>query len=121
MLIEMLTGKLHQATVTECDLHYEGSISIDADLLDGASIRPFQKVDVYNINNGQRFSTYAIAAPRGSRTIGVNGAAARLCVVGDRLIVVAFAQMSADEARGHQPSIVVLNEQNDPVGVGAVG
>jgi aspartate 1-decarboxylase len=117
MLIEMLTGKLHQATVTECDLHYEGSIAIDIELLEAGSIRVYQKVDVYNINNGQRFSTYAIAAPRGSRTIGVNGAAARLCQRGDRIIVAAFAHMDAAEARDHRPSVIVLDERNEPVAV----
>ena len=115
MLLTMMMAKLHRATVTQADLHYEGSIAIDRDLLDRAGILPHEQVDVLNINNGQRFTTYAIEAPRGSRTFGVNGAAARLVQQGDRIIVVAYCQIPAEEARNYAPSVVVLDEENEPV------
>src|SRR5215475_15678149 len=85
MLLTLMKAKLHRATVTQADLEYEGSISIDQDLLDAAGILPHEQVDVLNINNGQRFTTYAIPAPRGSHTFGINGAAARLAQKGDRI------------------------------------
>jgi aspartate 1-decarboxylase len=113
MFLTMLKSKLHRAAVTQCDLHYEGSISIDADLLDRAGILANEQVDVLNINNGARFTTYAIAAPRGSRTFGVNGAAARLAQKGDRIIVVAYCQMPAEEARNYEPTVVLLDEDNE--------
>ena len=87
MHLTMLKAKLHRATVTECDLNYEGSISVDGDLLRRAGIMPFEQVDIYNINNGERFTTYAIEAPARSRTIGLNGAAARKAVRGDIIII----------------------------------
>lgn len=111
----MMKAKLHRASVTRADLHYEGSISIDADLLDAAGILPNEQVDVLNINTGARFTTYAITAPRGSRTFGINGAAARLAQVGDRIIVVAYAQMDAEAARRHVPGVVLLDEHNQVV------
>lgn len=112
MLLTMMKAKLHRATVTRADLHYEGSISIDTDLLDRAGILVHEQVDVLNITNGVRFTTYAIEAPRGSKEFQVNGAAARLVQPGDRIIVVAFAQMSADEAKAHTPTVVLLDETN---------
>ncbi|MET0544956.1 MAG: aspartate 1-decarboxylase [Caulobacterales bacterium] len=114
MLVTMLKGKLHRATITMADMHYEGSISIDRDLLDAANILPNEQVDVLDINNGARFTTYAIEAPRGSKTFGVNGAAARLVQPGDRIIVIAYCQMDAFEARQHEPSVVLLNDFNEP-------
>lgn len=111
----MLKAKLHRAAVTQADLNYEGSISIDRDLLDRAGILPHEQVDVLNINNGARFTTYAIEAPRGSKTFGVNGAAARLVQLGDRIIVVAYAQLPAEEARNYSPTVVLLDEQNDVI------
>jgi aspartate 1-decarboxylase len=113
MVLTMMKAKLHRAAVTQCDLHYEGSISIDRDLLDEAGILPHEQVDVVNINNGARFTTYAIEAPRGSRTFGVNGAAARLVQKGDRIIVITYCQISADEARNYAPAVVLLDENND--------
>ena len=113
MFLTMLKAKLHRATVTQCDLHYEGSISIDLDLLERAGILPHEQVDVLNINNGQRFTTYAIGAPRGSRTFGINGAAARLAQKGDRIIVVTYCQMPAEEARNYQPNVVLLDDNNE--------
>lgn len=112
MLLTMMKAKLHRATVTMADLHYEGSISIDTDLLDRAGILINEQVDVLNITNGVRFTTYAIAAPAGSRAFQVNGAAARLVQPGDRIIVVAFAQMTPDEAKAHSPKVVLLDEHN---------
>jgi aspartate 1-decarboxylase len=112
MLLTMMKAKLHRATVTQADLDYEGSISIDRDLLDASGILPHEQVDVLNINNGQRFTTYAIEAPRGSRVVGVNGAAARLVQAGDRVIVVAYGQLDAAEARNYAPNVVLLDEGN---------
>jgi aspartate 1-decarboxylase len=117
MHLTMMKTKLHRAAVTQADLHYEGSISIDADLLDAAGILPHEQVDVLNINTGDRFTTYAIEAPRGSKTFGINGAAARLAQVGDRIIVVAYAAMDAEEARNFEPTVVLLDEKNDVVSV----
>ncbi len=113
MIVTLLKGKLHRARVTQCDLHYEGSISIDADLMERANILPHEQVDVLNINNGARFTTYAIEAPRGSKTFGINGAAARLAQLGDPIIVIAYCQMPAEEARNYAPSVVLLDEKNE--------
>jgi aspartate 1-decarboxylase len=108
-----MRAKLHRVTVTQADLDYEGSIAIDRDLLDRSGILPHEQVDVLNINTGARFTTYAIEAPRGSRTIGVNGAAARLVQKGDRLIVVAYGQLPLEEARNYAPRVVLLGEDNE--------
>ncbi len=116
MLLTLLKAKLHRARVTQCDLHYEGSISIDANLLERANILPNEQVDVLNINSGARFTTYAIEAPRGSKTFGINGAAARLAQIGDPIIVIAYCQMPAEEARNYAPNVVLLDEQNDVIG-----
>lgn len=112
MLLTMLKAKIHRATVTQCDLHYEGSISIDAALLEASGILPNEQVDVLNINNGQRFTTYAIEAKAGSGTIGINGAAARLAQNGDLVIIVAYAQMDEAEARRHKPVVLSMDEKN---------
>lgn len=115
MLLTMMKSKLHRATVTQADLHYEGSIAIDRDLLDAAEIYPHEQVDVLNITTGARFTTYAIEAPRGSRVFGVNGAAARLVQKGDRIIVVTYGQLPAEEARNYNPTVVLLDEANEIV------
>jgi aspartate 1-decarboxylase len=112
MLVTMMKAKLHRATVTQADLEYEGSIAIDRDLLDVSGILPHEQVDVLNITTGARFTTYAIEAPRGSRTIGVNGAAARLVQAGDKVIVVTYCQMDASEARNYAPQVVLLDQDN---------
>jgi aspartate 1-decarboxylase len=112
MLLTMLKSKLHQATVTGTDIDYEGSIAIDRDLLDASGILPHEQVDVLNINTGGRFTTYAIEAPRCSRAIAVNGAAARLVQTGDKVIIVAYCQVPAEEARNYHPTVVVLGEGN---------
>ena len=114
MLLTMMKAKLHRATVTRADLDYEGSISIDKDLLDASGILPHEQVDVLNIANGARFTTYAIEAERGSKTIGVNGAAARLVQKGDKVIIVAYGQLAAEEARNYSPTVVLLDETNTP-------
>jgi aspartate 1-decarboxylase len=113
MLVTLMKAKLHRATVTQADLDYEGSIAIDADLLDAAGIFPHEQVDVLNITNGQRFTTYAIEAPRGSRTFGVNGAAARLVQKNDKIIVVTYGQLPEEEARQWSPTVVLLDDRNE--------
>ncbi len=113
MLLTMMKGKIHRATVTQADLHYEGSISIDQDLLDKAGILPNEQVDILNITNGERFTTYAIEAPRGSKTFGLNGAAARRVQVGDKIIIITYCQMDAEKAESYKPNVVLLNEHNE--------
>jgi len=113
VLLTMMKAKLHRATVTQADLDYEGSISIDSDLLDASGILPHEQVDVLNITTGSRFTTYAIPAPRGSKVIGVNGAAARLVQRGDKVIVVTYCQLDAAEARNYAPTVVLLDEGNE--------
>jgi len=112
MFLTLCKSKLHRATVTQAELHYEGSITVAADLLAAADILPFERVQVVDIANGARFDTYAIAGPAGSGTVCVNGAAARLVQVGDPVIVISYAQMTPDEARRHRPTIVLLNGDN---------
>ena len=117
MQLTMMKGKIHRATVTQADLHYEGSISIDQDLLEAAGILPNEQVDILNITNGERFTTYAITAPRGSRTFGLNGAAARRVQLGDRIIIITYARMDAEVAKTYQPKVVMLDENNAQVPV----
>ena len=114
MLVTLMRAKLHRATVTQSDLEYEGSIAVDRDLLDASGIFPHEQVDVLNINTGARFTTYAIEAPRGSRTIGVNGAAARLVQRGDKVIIVTYGQLPDEEARNYAPTVVLLDDDNRP-------
>tara|TARA_Y100001935_G_scaffold255301_1_gene267615 strand:+ start:54513 stop:54923 length:411 start_codon:yes stop_codon:yes gene_type:complete len=114
MKLTMFKSKLHQMMVTEANLMYEGSITIDQDLLDEANILPYEKVQVLNITNGNRLETYTIPGDRGSRVCCLNGAAARLTQVGDRIIVIAYADMTPEEAREHKPKVVVVDENNDP-------
>jgi aspartate 1-decarboxylase len=110
----MFKSKLHQMKVTEANLMYEGSITIDEDLLDAAGILPYEKVQVVNITNGSRLETYTIAGERGSRVCCMNGAAARLTQVDDRIIVIAYAEMTPEEARKHKPVVVIVDEENRP-------
>lgn len=110
----MLKSKLHRATVTQSDLHYEGSITIDRDLMDVGEILPFEQVDVLNINNGERFTTYAIEGERGSGIIGINGAAARLVQEGDLVIICAYTQIEKEKARNYNPTVILLDENNEP-------
>ena len=113
----MLRAKIHRATVTQCDLNYEGSCGIDQDLLEAADIREFEKIELYNINNGERFSTYAILGKRGSGEISLNGAAARLAQLGDLLIICTYAPMSDAEVAEYQPTIVFVNDKNRITGL----
>ena len=115
MLLTLLKAKIHRATVTQCDLNYEGSISVDAALLERSGILPHEQVDVLNINNGERFTTYAIPAPAGSGTIGINGAAARLAQKGDLVIIVAYARMEEAEAKSFSPRILLVDGGNRPL------
>ncbi len=112
MNITMLYSKLHRATVTEANLNYVGSITIDQELLDSANMRVGQKIDIVNINNGERFSTYIIAGERGKKEICLNGAAARKVHVGDKIIIIAYATMTEEEADEFQPKIVILEDDN---------
>lgn len=112
MTLTLLKAKIHRATVTRCDLHYEGSISIDDLLLEQSGILPFEQVDVLNINNGARFTTYAIKAERGSGMIGINGAAARLAQLGDQVIICAYGTMGQAYARNYKPVVVQMNPDN---------
>ena len=112
MLVTMMKAKLHRATVTQADMDYEVSIAIDRDLLDASGILPHEQVDVLNITTGARFTTYAIEAPRGSKVIGVNGAAARLVQKNDKVIVVTYCQLDAAEARNYAPNVVLLDDGN---------
>lgn len=114
MKLSMFKSKLHQMKVTEANLMYEGSITIDEDLLDMANILPYEKVSVVNITNGSRLETYTIPGERGSRICCMNGAAARLTQVNDRIIVISFAQMEPEEAKNHKPTVVVVDEDNNP-------
>ena len=115
MHANMLKAKIHRATVTQCDLHYEGSISVDSALLERSGILPYEQVDVLDINNGRRFTTYTIPAPAGSGTIGVNGAAARLAQKGDLVIIVAYARMDEAEAKSFTPRVLLVDGQNRPL------
>lgn len=108
----MLGAKIHRATVTQCELHYEGSCAIDEDLLDASDIREFQQIEIWNINNGERFTTYAIKAQRGSGTISINGSAARRACVGDLVIIATFVSLNDVEIATHQPKLVFVDENN---------
>lgn len=108
----MLRAKIHRVAVTEAVLDYEGSCGIDADLLEAAGMREFEKIDLYNVNNGERFSTYIIKAARGSGTISLNGAAARCAQVGDLLIICTYAPMTDEEADRYAPRVVLVNPGN---------
>jgi aspartate 1-decarboxylase len=114
MQLTLLKGKIHRATVTQCDLNYEGSISVDAALMERSGILPNEQVDVLNINNGERFTTYAIPAAAGSGTIGINGAAARLAQKGDLVIIVAYARMEEAEAKNFTPRVLLVDGNNRP-------
>jgi aspartate 1-decarboxylase len=108
----MLQAKLHRVRVTQSELHYEGSCAIDDDLLDASGIKEYQAIDIYNVTNGERFSTYAIRAERGSRTISVNGAAAHKADPGDILIIAAFSIYSELELQKYHPTLVYVDEHN---------
>ncbi len=113
MQIEILKSKIHRAKVTEADLNYIGSITIDEDMMDAANLIENERVDIYNINNGQRFNTYVIKGVRGNGDIGVNGAAARMVQKGDLLIIVSYARMDFEEAKTFVPAIVFPPQTNN--------
>src|SRR5690554_2108732 len=112
MLIHRFKSKIHRAVVTEANLNYVGSITIDEALMEAADILPHEKVHVVNNNNGARLETYVIPGPRDSGVICLNGAAARLVQPGDVVIIITYAQFSRDEAREHQPTVVLVDEKN---------
>jgi aspartate 1-decarboxylase len=112
MQLTMLKSKIHRAVLTGLELEYEGSISIDRDLMDRAHMLPGEQVQVLNLNNGKRLTTYIIEAPRGSGTMMLNGPAARLGMVGDRVIVIAYALMDEKEARDYVPTVVKVDPNN---------
>jgi aspartate 1-decarboxylase len=117
MLRTLLFGKIHSCTITTANLNYMGSISIDALLLEAANILPYEQVQVVNVNNGQRFMTYAITAPAGSGAIELNGAAARLGEPGDRLIIMTYGQLTLPEISHHCPQVAMVNGKNQLVEV----
>ena len=108
----MLYSKLHRATVTDANLNYVGSITIDRELMDAAGLRVGQKVEIVNINNGERFATYVIEGEKGKKDICLNGAAARKAEIGDKIIIIAYASMSFEEADTFKPKVVLLGEDN---------
>ncbi|MDA3971671.1 MAG: aspartate 1-decarboxylase [Desulfobulbaceae bacterium] len=108
----MLKCKIHKATITQADLMYEGSLTIDADLMASVGLVPYEKICIYNINNGERLETYAIEGEAGTGVIGLNGAAARKGLVGDLIIIVSYAMFADDELKGFMPQVVVLDGDN---------
>jgi aspartate 1-decarboxylase len=119
MLLTLMKAKLHRATVTQADLDYEGSITIDQDLLDASGILEHEEVQIWNVTNGNRLATYALEGPRGSGVICINGAAAHLVDPGDVVIIATFADMEDAEARNHTPKVVFVDDDNRIKGIGA--
>ena len=114
MTITMLKGKIHRAVVKQAELNYVGSITVDPELMEAANIYEYEKVQIVDINNGSRFETYTIAGERGSGMICLNGAAARCVSVRDKIILMAYAQMTPEEAKAHKPTVVFVDEENKP-------
>lgn len=112
MFRTLLKSKIHRAIVTHCELHYEGSCGIPEDLMEAANLCENEQIHIWNVNNGERFVTYVIKAPRGSGIISLNGSAARRASVGDVVIIAAFAQVHEDQIAQHQPRLVFMDEQN---------
>jgi aspartate 1-decarboxylase len=108
----LFKSKIHRATITEADLYYEGSLTIDMELMEAADIIEYEKVSVVNVNNGERFETYVISGKRGSGVVCLNGAAARKGATGDEIIIMTYSSMSNEEAKSHKPTIVHVNKQN---------
>ena len=119
MIRTMMKSKIHRATVTQADLHYVGSVTVDQDLLDAADLLPGELVHIVDIDNGARLETYTIAGERGSGVIGINGAAAHLVHPGDLVILIAYAQMGDAEARTFEPSVVFVDADNRAIGTGS--
>lgn len=116
MLLEFLNSKIHRATVTDSNLNYVGSITIDEDIIDRANIKEWQKVDILDINNGERFQTYVIKGKKGSKMFCVNGAAARKVQAGDKIIICSYRYVTEEELEGYKPTIVQIDENNNMVG-----
>ncbi len=114
MTVTMLAGKIHRATVTQADLDYVGSITVDEDLLDAAHILEYQRVEIANLANGERFATYTIAGERGSGIICLNGAAAHCATPGDKIIIMAYAELEPAEAKAAKPAVVFVDDDNKP-------
>jgi len=112
MSITMLYSKIHRATVTDANLNYVGSITIDIELIEAANMLIGQKVDIVNVNNGERFSTYIIAGERGAKDICLNGAAARKVHKGDKIIIIAYTELSIEEAKEFKPKIIIVDDEN---------
>jgi aspartate 1-decarboxylase len=112
MHLNMLKAKIHRASVTHAELHYEGSCAIDGDLLDASGIREYEQIHIYNVNNGERFSTYAIRADEGSGVISINGAAAHRAQPGDIIIICAYGGYAEAEAAQHKPTLVYVDRAN---------
>lgn len=115
---ELCKSKIHGATVTEANLHYEGSLTLDMDLIEAADLVPYERIQVVNINNGARLETYVLPGERGSGAVALNGAAARMGERGDRLILISYAQYDESETAGHEPRVVFVDEENRIVSTG---
>lgn len=109
----MFKSKIHRARVTQAELYYEGSLTVDEELMEAADLLPYEKVSIVNVNNGERFETYLIPGERGSRVICLNGAAARKAAVGDEIIIISYTTMSDDDARQHRPTVVLVDAENN--------
>jgi len=109
---ELLRAKIHRATVTDTNVEYEGSLTLDRELMQAAGLVPFERIDVYNVNNAARFSTYVIEGESGSGTVCVNGAAARLAAAGDKIIIAAYASFDEEEISRHRPTVILVDARN---------
>jgi aspartate 1-decarboxylase len=118
MLLEFLYSKIHRATVTDANINYVGSITVDQNILDKANLSEGQKVDILNINNGERFQTYALKGIRGSKCFCVNGAAARKVQTGDKIIIVTYAQLDNEEIKTHRPTVIQVGDNNEILSYG---
>lgn len=121
MHLHILKSKIHRATITQADLYYEGSVTIDADLIEVADMMPNEKVQIVNNNNGARFETYIIEGERGSGIVQLNGACARLAALGDEIIIMTYAEMTREEAKQYKPLVVLVNKDNHAMKVYRVG
>ncbi len=117
MTITLLKSKIHRGIITDSDLAYEGSLTLDPEYMSSAGLLPYEKVHVVNINNGQRFETYVIEGEPETKTICLNGAAARLGQVGDQIIIMSYTQLSEELAQSHHPTVVLLDEENEIVSI----
>jgi len=112
VLREFLKSKIHRATITRANLDYSGSLTIDEEIMELAGIKEYEKIQVYNVNNGERLETYAIKGPKGSKAFELNGAAARKGMVGDKIIITTFCILNENEVKNHKPKLVIMEENN---------